>query len=86
MSGVQAVEGQTAEVVVRGVRLPIVATSLEYTTIDLTGCPEAGLGDEVTLMGGEAGISIEDWAGCFGVSPLEMLCSIGGRMPSVVVE
>jgi hypothetical protein len=32
------------------------------------------------------GITMEIWAATFGVSPLEMMCSVGGRMPSVIVE
>lgn len=81
-----AVPGQTTVVVVRGVKLPVVSVSLEYTTIDLSSCPEASLGDEVTVMGEAAGISIQQWSAFAGVSPLEMLTSVGGRMPTVIVE
>jgi alanine racemase len=128
-----AIPPHVAEVLIHGIRCPIVATSLEYTTIDLTTCVDvAGIycrvGDEVTLMGhscdrvtsgssdskstlapvprGTASvkpaadtgltsadttdrgswIGVEEWAAWYGVSPLEMLCSIGGRMRTVVVS
>ena len=81
-----AADGEVVTVVVRGVTLPVVATSLEYTTVDLTACPDVALDDEVLLMGDEAGITITEWAQWHGISPLEMLCSISGRLPSVIVE
>jgi alanine racemase len=91
-----AIPPQVAQVLIHGIRCPIVATSLEYTTIDLTMCVVAAgihcqIGDEVTLMGCSRdrvtnGIRVEEWAAWYGVSPLEMLCSIGGRMPTAVVS
>ncbi len=44
------------EVLVRGARVPILAApSLEYTRIDLTGIPDAAVGDEVAIIGAQGG-------------------------------
>ena len=51
------------EMLVRGTRVPILgAPSLEYTRVDLTGVPDARVGDEVAIVGrqGEARISPEE--------------------------
>ena len=63
----------------------ILAVSLEYTTVDLSGVEGASAGDEVTLVGG-VGADVETWASWHGCSALEMLCSVGGRLPVVALE
>ena len=63
------VAGVTPTVVVRGTRCPVLAVSLEYTTIDLTDIDGAAVGDPVTLVGGDSGISLEEWAGWWAGTP-----------------
>ena len=47
------------EVIVHGKRVAILgAPSLEYTRVDLTGVPEAGVGDEVVIIGEQSGTRI----------------------------
>ena len=74
-----------AYVVVGGVRARIIAVSLEYTTIDLSGTVGVVVGDVATVVGVGA-VGIEEWAEWSGCSPLEMMCSAGGRMPVVAVN
>ncbi len=67
-------------VVVNGVRCPILGRiSMDYTTIDLTSCPDAEMGDPVTLIGD--GISVADWAALKGTHAYDIQCSISKRVP-----
>jgi len=81
-SGVlRPVEGQTAHVLIRGHRVPVLAVSLEHMTIDLDGCDEACMGDEVTLFGrdGDDEITLREAAAWQGRSPVEVLQMLAGR-------
>jgi alanine racemase len=63
-----AAAGQTAHVLCRGQRCPVLAVSCEYTVVDLSGVAGAALGDEVTIIGddGDQSISVEDVASAQG--------------------
>ena len=56
--------GKTCEVLVRGRRIPVLAVSLEHTTVDLTRCPDAEVADTVILLGHseDASIKLEEYA------------------------
>ena len=67
------------EVLVRGVRVPILAApSLEYTRVDLTQVPAAAVGDEVVIIGTQDGQRI---------SPEEVVKKQGAsRVPDLALE
>lgn len=75
-----------AEVLVRGVRCPVVGrVSMDYATIDVGLVPDATVGDGVTLIGSDGGAQISlaehaDWAGAI---PYEVLCGLGRRVARV---
>lgn len=74
-------------VLVRGHRAPIVGrVSMDYTTLDVTDVPGVEVGDEVTLIGSDAGmtITVGDVAKSAGTIPYEVTCSIGRRVPRLV--
>jgi alanine racemase len=75
-------------VIVNGKLAPIVgAVSMDLTTIDVTQAPELQVGDAVTLIGSEGGVSIDaqqiaKWAGTISYS---VLCGIHVRVKRVYV-
>ena len=74
-------------VLVRGVRVPILATpSIEHTRVDVTDVPEARVGDEVVVIGrqGDSVISPEEVAACQGLlSPGLVALAIRETVPRV---
>ncbi len=75
-----------AEVLVRGVRCPVVGrVSMDYTSVDVTRVPGASVGDVVTLLGSDGGerILAADLAGWAATIPYEILCGIGRRVRRV---
>ncbi|MBM4142279.1 MAG: alanine racemase [Lentisphaerae bacterium] len=62
--------------------------SMDYTTVDLSGAPDARPGDEVVCLGGEGpdAVSVEDWARIKGTHPYEIICSFGSRVERCYVE
>ena len=70
--------GNQPEVLVRGCRVPVLAVSLEHTTLDLDACPDARPGDEVTLVGDDGGerISLTEFAAMRDATPLEALMQL----------
>ncbi len=72
-----------AEVLVRGVRCPVVGrVSMDYTTIDVTHVEGAAVGDVVTLLGAddEERVSAYELARHASTIPYEILCGIGRRV------
>lgn len=72
-----------AEVLLRGVRCPVVGrVSMDYTTIDVTRVDGAAVGDVVTLMGseGDERIDARELAAHADTIPYEILCGIGRRV------
>lgn len=70
--------------VVRGQRVPIVGrVSMDNITLDLTDVAGAELGDEVVLLGCQAGerISAEELAALAGTISYDVPCSITARVP-----
>lgn len=73
-------------VLIRGVRVPILATpSIEHTRIDLTDVPEARAGDEVVVIGrqGDREISPDEVAAPQGLSPGMVALAIRETVPRV---
>jgi alanine racemase len=59
--------------------------SMDYTTLDLSGVPEAVAGDAVTIIEDDArsAASIYAVARAAGTIPSEVICGIGARIPRV---
>jgi alanine racemase len=78
-----AAPGQTAEVLFRGRRAPVLSVSLEHTTLDLTGADDPKVGEVVTAIGedGDARIAIEEVAARQGRTPLEVAMTFSRRLP-----
>ncbi len=75
-------------VLIRGARAPILGrVCMDQFMVDVTDL-EAGLLDEVTLLGrdGEAQITIEELDALSGRFPYEFVCDIGKRVPRVYIE
>jgi alanine racemase len=77
-----------AEVLLRGVRCPVVGrVSMDYTTVDVSMVPDAAVGDEITLIGkdGDERITLSEIAGWGEAIPYEILCGLGRRVARVYV-
>jgi alanine racemase len=73
-------------VLVRGRAVPIVASpSLEHTRIDLTGVPDARVGDEVVIIGrqGDAEITVAEVATHHGLGLHHVATTVGPRVARV---
>lgn len=78
-----------AQVLVRGRRVPIVGrVTMDMSLCDVTDVPGVEVGDEVVLLGsqGSERISAEELARQADTIPYEVLCSIGARVPRVLVR
>jgi alanine racemase len=74
------------EVLVRGVRAPIVGRiSMDYCCIDVGHVHGASVGDRVTLIGsqGDERIALEEVAAHVGTIPYEITCAVGKRVERV---
>lgn len=73
-----------AEVLVRGLRAPIAGTiCMDMCMVDVTDVPGAAVGDEVVLLGEQAGgrIDADELAAKAGTISYEILCGVGRRVP-----
>lgn len=71
-------------VMVEGVRTGIVgAVSMDMLTIDLTPCPQAGIGSPVELWGNA--VKIDEVAAAAGTVGYELMCALAPRVPVVTV-
>ncbi|WP_318592121.1 catabolic alanine racemase DadX [Enterobacter asburiae] len=69
---------------VDGVRTGTVGTvSMDMLAVDLTPCPQAGIGSPVELWGNE--IKIDDVAAAAGTVGYELMCALAPRVPVVTV-
>jgi alanine racemase len=72
------------EVLVRGAIAPIVGNvCMDITLLDVTHIPEVAVGDEVTLIGADKGLSLTADAAAHSQNSIsyEVLCAIGKRVP-----
>lgn len=77
------------EVLVRGRRAPIIGRiSMDATTVDLTGVPDAAAGDVATLIGRDAEeeITVDQVAARCGTISYEILTGLTPRLPRVYQE
>ncbi len=69
----------SGKIQIRNCLCPILGRiSMDYTTVDLSPCPEATVGDEATCLGGAT--TIADWAAAKGTISYDIICSIGNRV------
>ena len=75
--------GSGTPVLVRGQRVPLIGrVSMDMITVDLTDCPEAAVGDEVTLWG--EGLPVEEIARHADTIPYVLLCNVTPRVKRVI--
>ncbi len=80
--GFRRVLSNRGVMLVRGRPAPVVGTvCMDMTLVDLSGIPEAALGDTATLIGrdGDAEVSLEAFAERCGTIPYEVLTGLGSR-------
>lgn len=66
-------------VLVHGQRLPLIGrVSMDMITLDLSDCPDAKVGDLVTLWG--EGLPVEEIASQAGTIPYDLLCGVTPRV------
>jgi len=58
--------------------------SMDQLMVDVTGLPDAQIGDVVTLLGGN--ITLEDWSQILQTIPYELMCALRVRLPKVAVR
>lgn len=78
-----------ARVLLHGHAAPVAGRiSMDQTMVDVTEIPQAGIGDEVVLLGEQQGarITAPDLAALAGTIPYEVLCAIAARVPRTMVE
>ena len=69
-------------VLVDGIRTGTVGrVSMDMLTVDLTPCPQAGIGTPVELWGRD--IKIDDVATCVGTVGYELMCAVAPRVPFI---
>jgi alanine racemase len=76
-------------VIANGSLAPIIgAVSMDLTTIDITHCPPLKVGDAVTLLGSEGGISIDaqQMARLAGTISYSVLCGIHARVKRIYID
>jgi alanine racemase len=80
--------GNRGSALVRGRRVPILGRiSMDMTVVDLTGVPEASVGDVVTLIGrdGDEEITVDEVAAQAGTIGYEILTGLTARLPRVEI-
>ncbi len=78
--------GGRADVLIRGVRAPVVGrVSMDYLSVDVGHVPGASVGDEVVLLGrfGDEEVTAEELAERSGTIPYEILTRLGKRVVRV---
>jgi len=72
-------------VAVGGVRTRVVGrVSMDMLTVDLTPCPEAGIGSNVELWGDQ--VRVDEVAEASGTIGYELMCALARRVPVVVAD
>src|ERR1700739_884946 len=82
--GLVRVLSNKGRVIVRGALAPIVGTvSMDLTTADVTGIPDARVGDIATIYGtdGDTTQSVPDVAKIANTASADLLCALGKRVP-----
>ena len=87
--GVNRLLSNKGQVLIHGRRCPIVGrVCMDQFMVDVTGVPEAQVGDTVTLFGrdGEDEITADDVADLIGTIGYEVTCLVTPRVPRVYIE
>lgn len=87
--GYKRVLGNKAEVIVSGLRVPVIGTiTMDQLMIDVSNIPDVKIGDEVILLGqsGEAEITIEELANWANTIPYEIMTSFSTRIRRIYEE
>ena len=87
--GYSRAQSGRAEVLYRGQRVPVIGNiCMDQCMIDLTGFPDAQVGDEVILMGrdGDECITADDLAARFGTIGYEIVCAVNRRVPRYYIR
>ena len=87
--GVSRLLSNRGQVLIRGVRCPIIGrVCMDQFMVDVTGVPEAQVGDRVTIFGrdGDDEITADDVADLIGSIGYEVTCLITPRVTRVYVE
>jgi len=82
-------QSNVGEVLVRGMRVPVVGTvCMDTTMIDVTDVPDVRVGDEVVLIGrqGDEEILADDIAANGGTINYEIACKISPRVTRIFVQ
>jgi alanine racemase len=85
----RSLAGGGGEVIIRGVRAPIIGRiSMDMTTIDLTGIPAARPGDVATIIGsdGASEIALDEVANRAGTISYEILTGLTRRLPRLYLD
>ncbi|MGI9382985.1 MAG: alanine racemase [Methyloligellaceae bacterium] len=77
-----AVAGETAHMLVRGVKAPVLAVSLEHAVLDLSAVDNPKVGDEAVILGGSGpdAITLARLAQWWGVGVNDVLMAFNRRM------
>ncbi len=76
---------QGTPVLIGNKRVPLIGrVSMDLLTVDLNGCSDVQLGDQVLLWGD--GLPVEEIATCAGTIPYTLLCGITQRVQVLVKE
>ena len=71
--------------IIKGKKCPIIGrVSMDYTTVDLSGLPDAEVGDEVFCLSSEIPVSL--WAEAERTITYDIICSIGNRVERVYLN
>ena len=87
--GIPRAVSNKGSALVGGKRVPLIGrVSMDLTTLDLTGAPEAWVGSSVTFFGADHGaeIPLSEFAADIGTIPHEALTAIGGRVARIYRE
>lgn len=83
--GYPRVAPEGTPVIVDGVLTRVVGrVSMDMLTVDLTPCPQAGIGSSVELWGDQ--VSVDDVAEASGTIGYELMCALARRVPVVVAD
>ncbi|MDX1977856.1 MAG: alanine racemase [Pseudanabaenaceae cyanobacterium bins.68] len=75
------------EVAIKGQLAPQVgAVTMDQCMIDVTEIPEISVGEPVTVLGKQPGITAADWAATIGTIPWEILCGFKHRLPRLYLN
>ncbi len=81
-------QGSGAHMLIDGFMAPILGVSLEHSVLDLSDVPHPEVGQEVIVLGhsGSKRIALEEVARWQGVGVNDVLMSLNGRMPQLVLD